>query len=395
MNVRFCAIAAVLTLSLGAAAAEPVKVTVKDGKAAAGGEPMAAVDLTPRVKIGQSGGLFFGLMVDDKLICCTAQASIWSALRVDGQIYQPGPQKALNIKQSPLAPGPFGRKRIGTQAEWQVNKIQVTQVVEVIASRPDTRSPGQKRRLDTCRISYLLHNQGELTHKVDYRTSIDILIVRNDSALFAAPTTHPGQVLNGVRLEDKTLPEHLLVLERPVLADPGFVATMTLKHAKGHGPNRVVLSNLGVIAAGQQVWDLPAQPAGDSACALYWNGHELRPGEKRELVWAYGGGRASDPDSEGRVQLALGGSFEPNKLFTITATIDDPVPSQVLTLELPPGLERVEGRAIEPVPLPGPDGSSAVLWKARVLRLGDYEIKVHSSTGAVLAKELRIEAGTP
>src|SRR3712207_7555540 len=48
------------------------------------------------------------------------------------------------------------------------------------------------------------------------------------------------------------------------------------------------------------------------------------PGQMREMVWGYGGGLSSDPESEGRVSLGLGGSFEPGKLFSITATVDDP-----------------------------------------------------------------------
>jgi hypothetical protein len=36
-------------------------------------------------------------------------------------------------------------------------------------------------------------------------------------------------------------------------------------------------------------------------------------------------------------------------------------------------------------------GSSMVLWKARVLRPGDYEIRVRSSTGSVQSKHVKIE----
>jgi hypothetical protein len=370
----------------------PFKIAVQDGKVVSG-DALLPIDAAPHIQIGSSG-FYFGLSVDGKLISCSPQGSIWSAIRIDGQIFQPGLARPMvkmaNMKQSELPPGPFGRKRLGYQSDWQVNKIHITQTVEIVPSKSSSAT-GSQRRLDTCRISYLLHNQDDRPHKLDYRASVDILINGNDGALYAAPTTHPGQVLNGVLLEGKTLPDYLQVLERPNLANPGFVATMTFKHAKGHGPNRVVLSQLGVVAGGLQRWDIPAQPAGDSACAIYWNGHDLKAGAKRELVWAYGGGYASDPENEGKVQLGLGGSFEPHKLFTITAAIDDPLPNQVLTLELPAGLERVEGAPIQPVPPPGAEGCSLVLWKGRVRFTGVYEIKVHSSTGTTQTKQVTIE----
>ena len=117
----------------------------------------------------------------------------------------------------------------------------------------------------------------------------------------------------------------------------------------------------------------------------------VKPGQKRELVWGYGGGISTSPDNEGRVSLGLSGSFEPGKLFTIAAQVEDPTPDQVLALELPAGMERVEGSALQPVAQPSDSGSSVVLWKARVVRPGDYEIRVRSNTGSVQSKQVSIE----
>src|SRR5262249_47116429 len=94
---------------------------------------------------------------------------------------------------------------------------------------------------------------------------------------------------------------------------------------------------------------------------------------------------------EGKVSVALGGSFEPNKLFTVTAQVDDPVPGQRLTLDLPPGMERVEGKEMQVVPPPSAaTGSSLVLWKAKVLRLGQFPLRVRSSTGVTQTKNITI-----
>src|SRR5439155_16046467 len=132
------------------------------------------------------------------------------------------------------------------------------------------------------------------------------------------------------------------------------------------GPDRVVMTNLGSTGA----WDIPAQQAGDSAIGVYFGPREIRPGGKREMVYAYGQGIASNPENEGQVRVALGGSFEPQRLFTVTARVDDPLPGQTVSLDLPEGMQRVEGKELQPVPPPGPEGSSLVLWKARVLRTG-------------------------
>src|SRR5262249_40211797 len=151
------------------------------------------------------------------------------------------------------------------------------------------------------------------------------------------------------------------VLENPNLKNPGMTTTMTLKFGgKIEGPHRVVLTNnLGITQGG---WDIaPAKAGGDSALALYWPAKTLKPGEKREMVWAYGGGIASSPESEGRVGLSFGGSFEPGKQFSITATVEDPAPGQMLTLELPKGMERIEGSERQPVPPARETGTSLVV----------------------------------
>src|SRR5207244_3678750 len=91
-------------------------------------------------------------------------------------------------------------------------------------------------------------------------------------------------------------------------------------------------------------------------------------------------------------QLTFGGNFEPGKLFTLAARVAAPGEGQALTLELPPGLERVEGAETQPVPAAAADGAALVLWKARVLRPGTYVVRVHSGNGTVYTRTLTITA---
>src|SRR5262249_1959468 len=122
----------------------------------------------------------------------------------------------------------------------------------------------------------------------------------------------------------------------------------------------------------------------------FWDPAEIKPGGKRELAYAYGGGIASPPGGEGHVSLALGGSFEPGKLFTITAHVDAPAPGQTLSLEFPAGLERLEGNERQPVPRAAEENASVVIWKARIPRMGDFRVRIRSSAGATLTKLISV-----
>jgi hypothetical protein len=365
------------------------KINIKDG-AMTSEELSLPIDPQIRITPAHSNGPQFGLTVEGKRITCSQNGSIWHQTRVDGQENQV--QFGMGNAPKPLGDSQHGKKRSGFETSWMANNIQFTMVVEVVPSKPHEKpAQGQKRRMDTCRISYIAENKDSRPHTVEFRTNIDILVVNNDGALYASPTTEPGKILNGVALKDDKLPEYLLVLERPDVKDPGFAAVMTLKFGKNQnadGPSRIVLSNLGAV--GQGGWECPAQPAGDSACAIYWAPKEIGPKQKRTMIWAYGGGIASSPENEGRVALAFKGPFAPNRSFTISAYVDDPLPNQSLALVLPPGLECVD-REIQPVPPPGPTGSSVVEWRTKLLRPGDFELKVRSSTGVTQTKVVSIE----
>jgi hypothetical protein len=109
------------------------------------------------------------------------------------------------------------------------------------------------------------------------------------------------------------------------------------------------------------------------------------------MGYAYGEGVAYGPASEGNFNVKLGGSFEPGKVFTIAAMVSDPAPGQSLTLELPDSMERVEGKRVQPVHITGDDqAQTMVLWKARVLRLGEFPIRIRSSTGVTMTKVINI-----
>ena len=91
--------------------------------------------------------------------------------------------------------------------------------------------------------------------------------------------------------------------------------------------------------------------------------------------------------------MNLGGSFEPGKIFNVSAVVADPALGQTLALEIPKGMQRLEGKEIQAVgSLTGDQEYSTVLWKCRVVEPGEYRIRICSSTGITETKVVTITA---
>jgi hypothetical protein len=371
--------------------ARPVRVTVESEKLQVA-EPVLPVDPQQHIFFQYGQNLNFGFVVDGNRITFSPNGATNNILaRIDGRdFFFGGPPGRVIAQGAPLGAGPFGKRRLGSKSTWVMDNIYITQILEVIPSKPGPKAaPGSKRRLDTVLVHYEMENKDTRPHTVGLRTVLDMLIVNNDGALFASPTTHPKRILDGVDLRGKAVPEYLQVLQVPNLQNPGFVATFTYKvGSRLIGPDRVVLTGL---RAGGGGWEIAAVPAmGDSAIAIYFSPKTAKPRGKLEFAYGYGQGIASNPEDEGKVSLALGGNFAPQRLFTVTAYVEAPVESQTLALELPPGTEAVEGPGVQPVPPPSAQGTSVVLWKARVLKTGTFPIRVRSSNGVTYTSTVTV-----
>jgi hypothetical protein len=218
---------------------------------------------------------------------------------------------------------------------------------------------------------------------------MDVYLVNNDGALFAAPNK-PGKILNGVELKGKDVPDYLQILQVPNLQNPGFVAHLTYNLGGGiEKPSRVILTSL--FNAFIDPWNMRVMQAnGDSAMGFFWDPKDIPARGKRVMAYGYGEGICPNPDGDGLMSLVLGGSFEPGKVFTVAAYVQDPSSGQTLTLELPPGMKRVEGKERQPVPPLSDAGDTMVLWKARVIRTGEFPLRVRSSTGVTQTKIINI-----
>src|SRR5262249_25117967 len=158
----------------------------------------------------------------------------------------------------------------------------------------------------------------------------------NDGCLFASPRTHKDQILNGIELKGKQVPDYAMILENPDLRNPGFTGHFNFRLGnKFEAPTRVTFTSHG---AGEIGWDRQVMQAeGDSDAAIYWDPRPIPPGARREFAFAHGVGIASTVAAEGPAQLTFGGNFEPGKLFSLTARVQDAGEGQTLTLELPTG----------------------------------------------------------
>jgi len=365
-------------LTQGPAPKSPVKVNVKDDKPVLNEEALAPIDPVRRLQYGATG---LGVSVRTERNE-TLHLSHFPSFSIDGQFHQnqpPGRYEYLNR----LLPRGQGRKdREGFQSAFLFNDLRITCTVSLVPTRPATK--GAKRQLNSVLVHYLVENKGNVPHKFGLRIYMDVYVVNNDGAQFAAPTM-PGKILNGVVLQGKQLPPYVQLLQVPNLQNPGYVAHLTVDLGnKIEKPARVVLTGHG---SGFGSWDMPAFASGDTALGVFWEPKEIKPGGRREMAYGYGQGIVPSPESEGAVKLALGGSFEPGKAFDVTAYVTDPAAGQSLTLELPAGMALIEGAQTQPVPEPPSDEAlSVVRWRARVLRPGEFGLRVRSSTGVTQGK---------
>jgi hypothetical protein len=297
----------------------------------------------------------------------------------------------------------------GTKSVWAYTdrnrpslKLEITQLVELVAGEPIENRQGQLHRyLDTCRVRYLIANKGQEVVDVGLRILIDTLIGEddsNDGVPFTVPGLH-GLVTRSAHFESPhdTIPDFLQVLEVPNLKNPGIVGFMNLKlGSMVEPPQRVLLTHW---TPNLNLWEIPersiAEDVPDSAVVLFWADKPLAQGQKRELGFSYGLGILAI--ANGQLGVSVGGNFTPHGDLTTVALINNPEKGQTVTLKLPQGLVLVEGDATQSVPAV-PAGAavqqSPVTWRIRAQREGNYVIEVQSSTGVTQKKPITIRAKT-
>jgi hypothetical protein len=279
----------------------------------------------------------------------------------------------------------YGGERI--ESVWlSENKIQVTQIVEVIPGEPIDVGPVLKRYLDTVVVRYQLENRSTDSRKVGLRFLLDTMIgfMKDGTPNDGVPFTVPGVsslVVDSYDLSpaDK-VPAFVEVLQNPDLNNPGIVARLNLKLGGSlEAPSRVSLTRW----KDTRDFDIPMEhfkgqdrtKKPDSAVVIYWKEEELKPGSKRELGFSYGLGSVAS--KTGHLGITVGGDFTLRKEITVTAYVSNPQPGEKVTLSLPKELELVGGAKTQDVPAAGADKRAVpVTWRVRSNTDGTFELSV-------------------
>jgi hypothetical protein len=200
-----------------------------------------------------------------------------TVIRIDGRDFAFGFEGGVfTAKKVPLP-----NKR-GLQTVWKVDAIEVTQTVEIVASKTG--------KLDSCVVSYKVHNKEPKAHKIGVRVMLDTMLDQADNHAFASPDLKEIITTQADYRGDK-VPPVLLAIERPNAKDPGLKAVFSLNVGGGlEKPARFSITTYPErdIAFG---WEIPMKDIGkDAVVAIYWNPATVAAGASREVGYAYGGG---------------------------------------------------------------------------------------------------------
>jgi hypothetical protein len=199
-----------------------------------------------------------------------------TVIRIDGRDYAFGFEGGVFIKKKVQL-----KNQRGHQTSWKVDAIEVTQTVEIVASKT--------LKLDTCIVTYKVVNKDTKPHKIGIRPMIDTMINMTDGHAFASPDLKEIITTKADYLGDK-VPAVVLAIERPDAKNPGLTAVFTLKLGQLESPSRFSITTWPKRddAFG---WEIPVENIGkDAAVAIYWNPVMLAAGTSREVGYAYGGG---------------------------------------------------------------------------------------------------------
>jgi hypothetical protein len=376
---------------------QPIKVEISgEDTSFVPRQPAGEITVDKKQRVGWQWGphMEFGITALDsgKLLTYSPNgATNQTLVRINGQVLTLGAGGMLTERdarsQANVAANTFG----SSKTTWVYGKLTVTVVLDLVPSKqPVMLNAKQARLLDTVQVRYIFENKDNKAHTIGLRMMLDTLIGGNDGVPFTVPgqtglvTTFADFPKNG------PIPDFIQALEVPNLQNPGTVAHLSLKLGNNiEVPSRVSLTHWGPTP----IFDVPLTSlAGDSAVILYWKDLSLKAGGKRTVGFAYGLGSVSSTEPGGKLGLTLGGNFAPGEMFTATAYVQNPVKGQKLTLDLPAGLERVEGQETQTVAAPGPNSNNTtiVTWKVKVLQTGTFPLKVVSNTGQTQTRTISI-----
>ncbi|MBY0528113.1 MAG: hypothetical protein K2R98_32250 [Gemmataceae bacterium] len=316
-------------------------------------------------------------------------------------------------REAPLGKNALGQERDGLKSSWLYpdQKVLVTQSVEIV------RGPSS-RLLDTALVRYRIENQDDRPHAVGLRFMLDTLIGRNDGVPFTIPSLKDKPLCDTMHEFNtpEQVPDFIQALEIGDLSNPGTVAHLQFRVGGGlevpqrvtlgAWPNPLLRSNPRDMRFNAYLtgWEVPVVPIKevtridernqpDSCVVMYWEERDLGPGKSREMGFTYGLKSVSSAQGGSKLAVTVSEPITAGTTFTVTAYVNEPAADQKLTLQVPAGLTIVGGEATQRVPAVAADSSrrmSIVTWKVEAPRIGKYTLKVESSTGISVPRDIRV-----
>lgn len=351
-------------------------------------DPNALVDKRPRVGVNYTSDGKFGVVRLDE--GAPTNKAAWKRLtysengdtnstmvKINGSEYRfgelnPGRDWVAGFKANDLKEPYYGRQSV---FRFRNDDVDVTQYIQVV--------PGQTSALDTVLIYYRVRNMGTVPRKVEMRLLLDTFIGDNDGVPFLVPGK--SEMVRLADLKDKEVPEYLEVIENPNdPKNPGTIVRLGLKgirwgEVEPTEPGEVVIGQMGNARSWRP---LDEKITNDSAVAVYWPEREVKPKEIKHYAITYGLGSLEVSNDLG---ITAPGSVMPNRDFTVTGYVYKAKKGQTVKLEVPAGMEIVDGADKT---IAADSDRAQVFWTLRSKREGKYEL--NATTKGTQSKPLRI-----
>src|SRR5262249_35394129 len=140
----------------------------------------------------------------------------------------------------------------------EIGKLTITQEVEIVPTK--AAKPGEKRKMASAMVRYLIENKDTQPHKLGIRVVTYSFLTQNRAVpnAFVTPTD-PKKILDGVELKGKDVPNYVKIMENPDPKDPGKVAHLTCNLGRSFStPDRLLLTGQNALV---NQWDMPAAKA--------------------------------------------------------------------------------------------------------------------------------------
>jgi len=299
----------------------------------------------------------------------------------------PSPSNKLLYRSKEL-PKPY----VGWSAamEYQNEQVRVIQYVQIVPGAtslvPGEKGTTAKAVLDTVLIYYIAENYGTAPQTVGIRVLLDTFIGNNDGVPFTVPG-EKGFVTTMAEFDGAKVPDYLEVVENPDdESDPGTIARVGLRGLQWGevpllDPARVRIcrypgaEDVKDGGAGKYTkWDWKPRPIGkakdaDSCVAVYWPEKDIGSKEKMHVAMTYGLGQLAITE---QLALSVPQSASPKKEFVVTAYVYRATKGQSVKLDLPAGLELVEGSNEQTITEDA--RRTQIFWKVRAAKVGTYSI---------------------